>query len=512
MFFLITFSLLDFIILVLYLVIVALIGSFAGGKQKSSTSYFVGDKNVPWWAITFSIVATETSTLTFISIPGLAYLSNLNFLQVTLGYLIGRIIISFIFLPAYAKGNLQTAYSMLDNRFGAQTKNFASSVFLVTQTIGGGVRLFATAIPLAVILKSFHYFSNSSNIGIYIISIFIITSITLVYTFFGGIKGVIWVDVLQMGIYIGGVIITIFVINSIMPNGIANIIRLAGDTNKFEIINFGFGNGIKHFFSDSYTLIGSLLGGCFLSMASHGTDQLIVQRLLTAKNLKDSRKAIITSGIIVIIQFALFLFVGLLLFAFYKGVIPGTEAAPFAKHDEIFPHFIVNYLPVGVKGLILAGLFAAAMSTLAGSISSLSSSTMLDLYKPYAGQNNSPKKDLYISRLITIGWGIALSLIAFLFIGILHSVVEIALGIASITYGGLLGTFILGSLFDKVKQKAAITGFASGIIVMVLIVLIPILKGESPLFHWVWFTFIGTSITVLIGNLYQYFLTKAELK
>ena len=498
-----SFSVIDFIVLIFYLVIVALLGSLSGGKQKSSESYFVGDKNVPWWAIAFSIVATETSTLTFISIPGLAYLTNFNFLQVTVGYLFGRIIISFIFLPAYAQGNLKTAYSMLSSRFGDKTKNFASGTFLVTQVIGGGVRLFATAIPLAIILKTFPYFANFSNIHIYVLSIILITAITMIYTFFGGIKGVIWVDVLQMGLYIGGAFIALVIAYKALPNGFADIGKFAGGTNKFQIVNFGFGNGFGSFFKTPYTLIGSLVGGCFLSMASHGTDQLIVQRLLTAKNLKDSRKAIISSGIIVIFQFALFLMVGLLLFAFYKGVAPGSEYAPFIKSDEIFPHFIVNHLPVGIKGLILAGLFAAAMSTLAGSVSSLSSSTMLDLYKPYFGKNNSEKKDLMISRMITIGWGIVLSLTAFLFIGILQSVVEIALSIASITYGGLLGTFILGALFLKVEQKAAIIGFASGIFVMVLIVFVPIIVGSKPIFHWTWYTFIGTIVTISIGNIVQ---------
>lgn len=505
-----SFSLIDFSVLLLYLSAVALIGSLSGGKQKSSTSYFVGDKNVPWWAISFSIVATETSTLTFISIPGLAYIANLNFLQVTLGYLIGRIIISFIFLPAYAKGNLKTAYSMLETRFGDKTKNFASVTFLVTQIIGGGVRLFATAIPFAVILKTFSAFANYSNTEIYVFSIILVTTITLIYTFFGGIKGVIWVDVLQMGIYIGGAIIALVIIYKSLPNGLSDISKFSSGTNKFELVNFGFGNGFKNFFKEPYTLFGSLIGGTFLSMASHGTDQLIVQRLLTAKNLNDGRKAIISSGVIVIFQFALFLFVGLLLFAFYQGVMPGSEGAPFAKQDEIFPYFIIHSLPVGLKGLIMAGLFAAAMSTLAGAISSLSSSTMLDLYKPYFGKNNSEKKDLFISRSITIMWGIVLSITAFLFIGLLKSVVEMALSIASITYGGLLGTFILGALFAKTKQKAAIIGFSSGLAFMLVMIFLPMLLGYKALVHWTWYTFIGTSVTVIVGNIATWFISKKD--
>ncbi|MCK4689484.1 MAG: sodium:solute symporter, partial [Candidatus Marinimicrobia bacterium] len=253
-----------------------------------------------------------------------------------------------------------------------------------------------------------------------------------------------------------------------------------------------------------YTLIGSLIGGAFLSMASHGTDQLIVQRLLTTKTLKDSQKALISSGIIVIFQFALFLLVGLMLFAFYKGIPVGSEGSIFAKPDEIFPYFIIYNLPVGIKGIIIAGLFAAAMSTLAGSMSSLSSSAMMDLYKPYFGKSNDEKRELVVSRIFTIFWGVILSLVALLFIRVLQSVVEIALGIASITYGGLLGTFLLGVLFKKPDEKAAMWGFSAGIIAMLSLIIIPFLFGISPIVHWTWYTLIGCSVTLLVGNFVTY--------
>lgn len=499
------FHVIDFIVLVLYLAIVAVIGSISGGKQKSTKDYFLGGQNVPWWAVAFAVVAAETSTLTFISIPGLAYVTNLNFLQVTLGYLIGRIVISFIFLPAYKKGKLKTAYSMLENRFGSKTRSYASIVFLFTRVAADGVRLFATSIPLALIFRSSTLFAGFTNLQIYILAIIVIATITLIYTYTGGLKGIIWVDVLQMGIYIGGALIALVVLLRQIPGGLAAVNQFSEGANKFSIINLDFAGSLSDFFKEPYTLIGSVLGGAFLSMASHGTDQLIVQRLLATKNLKDSKKALISSGVIVIFQFALFLTVGLLLFAFYKGAHPGSAAVPFAKADEIFPYFILHNLPVGLKGLIIAGLFAAAMSTLAGSISSLSSSTMIDLYKPYFSKEENPDKDLRVSRILTIFWAIVLTIVAFLFIRVLQSVVELALGIASITYGGLLGTFLLGALFKRTDQKAAIWGFTAGIVAMLSLILIPFFMGHAALVHYTWYTFIGCSITVLVGNLVAYF-------
>ncbi len=466
---------LDFIIIIAYLIGIAVFGIISGGKQKSVKDYFLGSKVVPWWAVCFSIVAAETSTLTFISIPGLAYLTNLNFLQVTFGYLIGRIIVAFVFLPAYKKGDIKTAYAFLENRFGGKTRSFASIVFLFTRTAADGVRLFATAIPLKLMLD----ISYPS-------AIVIIAIISLIYTYTGGVKGVIWVDVIQMFIYLGGAIIAgIFLLN-ILPNGWDSVVSAAASVDKFSVFHWGFENGISGFFSQPYTLIGGILGGAFLSMASHGTDQLIVQRLLTTKDLKSSQKAIIGSGIIVIIQFAIFLIVGVMLYAYY-GTIN-------VKSDEIFPMFIIKVLPPGLTGIIIAGLFAAAMSTLAGSISSLSSSTMLDLYMPFFGKANDDKKQLLISRLFTIMWAILLIGAAMFFMSSSRAVVELALSIASFTYGGLLGTFLLGVVVKKARQEDALAGFVAGIFIMITVI-------SLKLVAWTWFTLVGVIATLLVGGL-----------
>ncbi len=468
-------SAIDYIIIVVFLIGTAALGILSGGKQKSVKDYFLGSKNVPWWAVCFSIVAAETSTLTFISIPGLAYLTNLNFLQVTFGYLIGRIIVASVFLPAYSKGDLKTAYSFLENRFGGKTRSFASIIFLFTRTAADGVRLFATAIPLKLML----------DIN-YPTAIIIIAILTLVYTYTGGVKGVIWVDVILMFIYLGGAIVAIIFVLKLLPDGWDSVLAAASDSNKFQIFNFGFEDGLSGFFSKPYTLIGGLLGGAFLSMASHGADQLIVQRLLTTKTLKDSQKAIIGSGIIVIIQFAIFLVLGVMLYAYYGKID--------VKSDEIFPMFIIKVLPPGITGIIIAGLFAAAMSTLAGSMSSLSSSTMMDLYNPFFGGNDDDAKQLKISRMFTIMWAGLLVASAIFFMETSQAVVELALSIASFTYGGLLGTFLLGILVKKAKQEDALAGFVGGIFIMVTVI-------SLKLVAWTWFTIVGVIATLLIGGL-----------
>jgi len=472
---------LDYVIIAAYLIGIALIGIFKGGKQKSVNDYFLGAKSVPWWAVCFSIVAAETSTLTFISIPGLAYLTNFNFLQVTVGYLLGRIIISIYFLPAYYKGELNTAYAYLENRFGSKTRSFASIVFLITRTAADGVRLFATAIPLKLML----------DIS-YPVAIIIIAAVALVYTYIGGVRGVIWVDVIQMFIYIGGALAAIiFLSSNLLPEGFWGLFNSDQITDKLNVINLGFDGGLKNFFSTPYTLFGGLIGGAFLSMASHGTDQLIVQRLLTIKDLKNSRKAIVGSGIIVIFQFVIFLFVGVALYAHYGTY--DLASLGLLKADEIFPLFIITSLPVGLSGLIIAGLFAAALSTLAGSMSSLSSSTMLDLYKPFR-KIKSEAEELRISRMFTIMWAGLLIVSAILFMNSPDAVVELALSIASFTYGGLLGTFMLGLFVKDAKQEDALAGFTGGILIMVTVV-------SLKLVAWTWFTVIGVAATLLIGKL-----------
>jgi SSS family transporter len=471
------FATLDYVILVVYLIAVALFGILRRGRQQSAREYFLGHDNIPWWAVCFSIVAAETSTLTFISIPGLAYLTNLNFLQVTFGYLLGRIVISYLFLPAYYKGELSTAYAFLEGRFGSKTRSLASVVFLFTRVAAEGVRLFAAAIPLKFVL------------GVdYPTAIILLAVVALLYTFAGGARGVIWVDAVQMVIYLTGAVVAAIVLVNSHPGGWEGITRLAAEAGKFSLFNLGAGG---NFWGTAYTLPAGLLGGAFLSMASHGTDQLIVQRLLATKSLTAGRKALIGSGVIVILQMALFMIVGLMLYGYYNGA--SVSSLGLQRADEVFPRYIIEGLPTGIAGFVIAGLTAVALSTLGGSISSMASSMVLDLYKPRATKQLTPEKEVLYSRLATILWAVLLVLSAFFFMNTTQTVVELALSIASFTYGGLLGTFLLGLLFKRPKEEDALAGFVGGILVMVTVIALHLVA-------WTWFTLIGVIATLVIGG------------
>ncbi len=477
------FTPLDYAIVCLYLAGVTIAGSIIAGKLKTSRDYFLGGKQMSWWSVGFSIVASETSTLTFISIPGLAYKSDMHFLQLAIGYFVGRLLVSMVFIPAYYTGDLETAYDFLGKRFGTSLRKFTSSVFIVTRVLASGVRLFATAIPVHIIT------------GLdYPTSILLIGGFTLVYTYLGGLKAVVAMDVVQMFIYLTGAAASMALIINHLPGGWSDVVRqaTANGINKFEIANPYWGGGIMEFLSAPYTLIGGLLGGTFLTMASHGTDQLLVQRLLGCKTRWDSQRALMLDATFIVIQFAFFLLLGLCLFAFYNGV-------PFAQlglqsSDEIFPKFITENLPTGLAGLVIAGVLASAMGTLSSSISSLASSTFLDLFKMTGwGKALDEKRELFWSKVFTLIWGVVLIGGAMLFTNTKNPVVELGLKIASFTYGGLLGTFFLGLLFKQTTQRDAFAGFIAGIITMVLVL-------TYTKIDFTWHTLIGCLATVVIGN------------
>jgi len=505
------FTVLDYIVIVLYLVGVAVLGIYAAGRQTSMTDYFEGGKEIPWWAVLFSVVATETSTLTFISIPAVAYGGNLTFLQITLGYILGRFIVSKIFLPSYFEGNLATAYQFLEKRFGAPMRNAASTTFMVTRLLADGVRLFATAIPLAIILRLGGAFTGWSDIDVYLLSITAISVVTLIYTLIGGIKAVVWMDVMQMAVYVGGALLAAGIMIADLPHGLSGAMSVASDAGKLQIFKFGFNMSFADFIAQPYTFFTALFGGAIFSIASHGTDQLIVQRLLTTKNVRDGQKALVWSGVVVAVQFGLFLFIGLLLYAFYDA--QSAQQLGLATTDEIFAKFIVQQLPMGLSGLIIASLFAAAMSSLSSSLNSLASSTALDLYKPYFGKDNTEAEDLKISRIITMIWAVILTGSAFFFAylqlrgGKRPAVVELGLGIASYTYGGLLGAFLLGRLFRKPNTKDAMIGFFVGLVSLLFMVKGPIqniLPGEGLAIAWPLYTVVGSTIVITVGNLSQW--------
>ena len=487
------FTALDFFVLVLYLAGTTALGIWLGRDQKDAKDYFVAGKRIPWWAILFSVVATETSALTFISIPGLAYVTNLGFLQLAMGYLLGRIVIAFTLLPRYYKGELVTAYALLERRFGLQTRRFASIIFMFTRAFGDSVRVFATAIPIALIIGPIIPAQFVTPASILILGV-----LTLLYTYHGGMRAVVWTDVVQTGVYVGGGVAALVLLGQGVEGGWSAIFANAASSDKLRLIDTYTG------FDRAHTIWAGLIGGAFLSMASHGADQLIVQRLLASESLRDARKALIGSGIAVFIQFSLFLVIGLGLFAFYEG-------RTFAVPDSIFPTFVVDVMPAGLTGLVVAAILAASMSTLSGSINSLAAATVHDIWLPLKGGQADEKRTFKLARGFSLMWGVILLTAALLYRQQGTPVVIVALSIASFTYGALLGGFFLGMLWRRAIQRDAILGMAVAIAVMTFIVfskqLLPILPSMSGVLTpftkiaWPWYVLIGTSITMLVGIL-----------
>jgi SSS family transporter len=460
---------LDLAIIALYLAGITLFGLRFRKKQRTLRDYFLADRNIPWWAIALSIVAAETSTLTIISIPGLAYDTNLTFLQVVLGYVVGRVIISFVLLPHYFRGDLYTAYELIERRFGKKLRSLTAGVFLLTRGAAEGVRVYAVSIVVAIALGTGE-----------VASIAIITALTLIYTFEGGLAAVIWTDVVQTVIYVGGTLVGLFTISHLVPGGWPAIHSLAESAGKLRAFDF------TPDFWKPYTFWAGLIGGTFFTTASHGTDQLIVQRLLAARNQRQSVAALVSSGVAVLFQFALFLTIGVMLFAFYH-----VPSASFGKADRIFPTFIVTQMPHGISGLLIAAILAAAMSNLSAALNSLSSSSIIDFYLQRHPEIDERRK-IRLSRMATLFWALLLFGLAVLSLHKVARVVEVGLQIASVAYGALLGVFLLGVLTRRANQNGAMIGMLCGFVSELYICFFT----RVP---WTWYVAIGTVVTFGVG-------------
>ncbi|MDB4908262.1 MAG: putative sodium/solute symporter [Gemmatimonadetes bacterium] len=488
------FNAIDLAVLLAYLAGTTALGIWVGRRQKDAKDYFVAGRDIPWWAVLFSVVASETSALTFISIPGLAYATDLGFLQIACGYLLGRIVVANVLLPRYYQGELVTAYALLEQRFGLATRRFTSIVFMVTRALADSVRVFATAIPIALILGS-----SVPKQYVMPVAVLILGTLTIIYTYRGGMRAVVWTEIVQACVYLLGGISAIVLIGQAVQGGWGAIIPQVSAAGKLHLINTYTG------FDKPHTIYAGLIGGAFLAMASHGADQLIVQRLLSARSLKDAQVAIIGSGVAVIAQFTLFLFIGLGLWVLYQG-------RTFATPDQIFPTFIIEQMPHGLVGLLIAAILAATMSTHSGAINSLAAAATHDIYLPLTGRSADDPRTLRVGKLFALAWGVVLTGGALLFPENQKlPVVVVALSIASFTYGGLLGGFFLGIFWKRARQRDAIAGMAVGITAMSFIVfakqmiaVVPSLAptlGPLATIAWPWYVLIGTSITLATGIL-----------
>lgn len=464
---------LDVAVIAAYCAAVIVFGLVLSGRQRDATDYFLGHRGLPWWAIMLSIVATETSALTVISVPGIAARGDLTFLQLAFGYLVGRIGVAAYLLPGYFEGTQDTAYQRLERRFGPGARRAASGMFLLTRALADCVRIFATAIPLAIIT---HW---SLAAGILAIGI-----VTVIYTWVGGLRAVVWVDVIQLGVYLVGGIATL-VVATHLAGGVGAFAR-AWDQGKLVALDF------RPSFTILYTFWGGVVGGALIAGASHGTDHLIVQRLLAARGLKDAQRALIGSGAFIILQFALFLLVGTSLW------LAGADQ-PGMRSDAIYPTFVITALPEGLAGFVVAGILAAAMSSHASAVNSLASASTHDFYAPLTGRHDQTHL-LWVGRWLTLFWTAVLVAGAMAFRNQNTPVVQLALSIASITYGGLLGTYVLGGMWPRARQRDVIVAIVVSVLGMTPVVLgVPwrLLPGLA----WPWYVPLGTAVTVAVGML-----------
>lgn len=468
-------SWIDTAVIALYLVAITLFGMRFRKSQRTIRDYFLGGRRLPWWAISLSIVSAETSILTIISTPGIAFETNMGFLQLVLGYLVARVVVSTILIPRYFAGEIYTAYQMIERRFGSQVRTFTAALFLVTRALAEGVRVFAIAMVVEVVFKT----------GM-IPSLVVITALTLFYTFEGGLAAVIWTDVIQLVIYISGTLAALLIALHALPGGWAAVRVVAAQAgDKFQVFDFHFN------LHQPYLFLSGLIGGTFLTSASHGTDQLIVQRLLAARTRRQSQAALLSSGVVILLQFTLFLVTGVVLFAFFRAF---PHSLQFSRADQIFPAFVATQLPSGLAGLVIAAILAAGMANLSAALNALASSSVVDFYRPYLKPHGDERHYLQASRLMTLGWGATLIVIA-LAAGLVHrSVLELALTLASIPYGSMLGIFLLGALSRTSNARGVLAGAVAGLLTLTGVI-------SFTTVAWTWYVVIGTLVTVTVGLL-----------
>jgi len=465
---------LDLGVILAYLAGITWFGARFRRDQKNLRDYLLGGRSTPWWAIALSIVSAETSTLTIVGTPALSFAGDLAFLQIVLGYLLARIVISIILLPHYFRGEMFTAYELMRQRFGERIRRLTASIFLVTRALAEGVRVFAISLVVSIVLGTNEVWS-----------IILILALTLLYTFEGGMTAVIWTDVIQMTLYVTGALVSFFVILGHIPGGWEHVAAVAGGAGKFHIFDFRFTPRME-FFARPYTFWAGVLGGCFLTTASHGTDQLMVQRLLSARDERQSRIALLTSWAVIFVQFSLFLLIGVLLFVYYRD----TRLPAPAQTDRIYPDFLWHNLPPGIAGLTIAAILAAAMANLSAALNSLASTTVVDFF--HARSRGMPeKRSLLLARGATVVWGLVL-----LAIGIMArawgSVLVAGLTIASIPSGALLGVFLLGVLTKKSREGAASVGVVIGLTTVLYV------RFRTPI-AFTWYVLIGTVTTFCAG-------------
>src|SRR5688500_18532412 len=436
---------LDYAVIGIYLLAIVAFGSWFGRFQKTTRDYFLTGRSVPWWAICFTIVATETSTLTFVGVPAQAYgrPGNMTFLQLAIGYVIGRILVSVLFIPAYFRGELFTSYELLQRRFGSRVKTLSAGIFLFTRSLADGIRLFTAALVVGIVIQ------------VPVTWVVIVLGVAMIlYTMRGGASAVIWTDVVQMFIYIlGAGAVAIALLNRI-DGGWTEVVRFGAETGRFVWLDTSLD------FSLPYTIWAGLLGGVALTLSTHGTDQYLVQRLLSAKSEKAASTGLVLSGFIVFAQFILFLLIGVMLYTHYQQV-PLPQA--LTRPDQILPIFVVSGLQNGLAGFIVAAIAAAALSP---SLNALAATTVSDFYLPYVNPTADQATQMRVSKQATVAWGLVQLAVAIAAQWMNQSVLDAGLAVLSFAAGSILGAFLLGTLAPSIRERDAFAGMIAGLIVM----------------------------------------------
>lgn len=455
----------DYAVIGVYLLAITAFGSWFARHQKTTRDYFLTDRSVPWWAICFTIVATETSTLTFIGIPAQAYGGNMTFLQLAIGYIIGRVLVSIIFIPAYFRGELFTSYQLLQRRFGTRVKTMAAVIFLITRALADGIRLFTTALVISIV-------TQVPVTGV----VLVLGAAMIVYTMHGGLSAVIWTDVVQMFVYIAGAVAVAWSLLDRIPGGWPEVVRAGQETGRFVFFDPAFD------LTRAYTIWAGVLGGVALTLSTHGTDQFLVQRLLSARSAKEASRGLILSGFIVFAQFILFLLIGVMLFTYYQHVpLPQT----LLRADQILPIFVVSELHHGLAGFIVAAIVAAALSP---SLNAMAATTVSDFYLPYFNPAADQATQMRISKLATVGWGVVQLAVAIGAQWMERSVLDAGLAVLSFASGPVLGAFLLGTLAPGVRERDAFWGMVAGLVVMTAV------WWSTPV-AFTWYVLVGTVAT-----------------
>ena len=494
-------SFIDLAVVCAYIAGVVWLGARCAGRQRGIRDYFLTGRRIPWWALTGSIVATETSTVTLISIPGFAFGADLTFLQLALGYAAARVVLAVVMLPVLFRGNLLSVYELVTDRFGPAAGRSTAGLFLATRSLSDGFRLFATGLVLAAALSLTPLGGRLGSLlapalepgtALLVVSIGLIALITLLYTLLGGMLAVIWTDVIQLAVYVGGACAAGAILLGEIPGGWNEVAARAGAAGKLQLFDFALN------LSRSYTFWSGFVGGAFITAATHGADQMFVQRYLCSRSLADARRALVASGVVVFVQFALFLGLGLLLWTYYTAYAPDAlgalSVAGEVQTDRVFPAFIATHLPAGLRGLLLAAILAAAMSTLSSSLNSSAASTLGDFYLPLTGRSRSESHYLRAARLATVGWGVVQLAIALAAIPLSRRVIDEVLGIQSFTGGLILGCACLCLLRLRATPAAPLAGMAC-----VAAVLLALRLATDV--SWQWYALIGSLVTVGVGVL-----------